>query len=381
MHAEDVVNGGFLQGDTDHVVVQVVYDEDALTTDGDAIEALPLTRELEPQEPLALNPMRITVDGVPVDDPERSSADIQRCTDVALDEASIAFRFDDLSSERRLSVSSTSPAVLGDPVRFRMYSNYPHYIARAEVRVFEQGESLRAEPLALVELDPIGLGDWTPDPALARPPYTPLAFVLRAYDEDGRFDETAPQSLWLVRDAAGTTVGAVDVANEGRVAGSEPLGTSNDALIDGYGESERHTRGIPLESASTVRVAGDGIPAEHTVWLAGTQLPVDPDGRFVGEVLLPAGVHSVEVAGARRRGQRRALPARPRPRTQRLVLRRPRRPDGVGRHRRGPEQGPARGQPGARLREELRRTAREAGRQVRPQQPREAGTRGPSSDG
>ena len=50
--------------------------------------------------------MRITVDGEPIDDPDRSSADIQRCTDVALDHADILFQFDNLQSSPRLSVSA-----------------------------------------------------------------------------------------------------------------------------------------------------------------------------------------------------------------------------------------------------------------------------------
>ena len=57
--------------------------------------------------------MHITVDGVPIDDPGRSSADVQRCTDVALDKAAIRFQFDNLKARRRLSVA-VAPSV--DPV-------------------------------------------------------------------------------------------------------------------------------------------------------------------------------------------------------------------------------------------------------------------------
>lgn len=286
VHADDVVNGGFLQGDSDHVLVQVVYDEPALDDDQSGIESLALTRELTPQTPLSLNPMRITVDGVPIDDPERNSADIQRCTDVALDDAQIAFRFDDLESERRLSLSSTPPASSGDPVRFRMYNNYPHFIERAEVRIFEQGMSLRDEPIAIAEIDREGEAVWTPDPSLARSPVRPMAVVLRVYDAEGLWDETAPHSLWLVPEAGGT----------GPLDAFEPKVTEGESLLTGYGESDRTLRHIPLGSASSVRVSGDDIPSGHTVWLAGTELPVNDDGRFTGEVLLPAGLHTVEVA-------------------------------------------------------------------------------------
>ena len=76
--------------------------------------ALSLTRELVPQAPLSLNPMRITVDGVPIDDPQRNSADIQRCTDVAFAGADIRFGYDNLRSSPRLSVMAQPARVALD---------------------------------------------------------------------------------------------------------------------------------------------------------------------------------------------------------------------------------------------------------------------------
>src|SRR5258705_11909857 len=106
VQSDDVVNAGFVQGESSYVVVQVVYDELAALDDYDGVQVTPITRELTPQDPLALNLMRITIDGEPIDDPGRSLADIQRCTDVALDDAEIQFGFDDLKAVPRLSVSA-----------------------------------------------------------------------------------------------------------------------------------------------------------------------------------------------------------------------------------------------------------------------------------
>ncbi|MBW2424431.1 MAG: DUF11 domain-containing protein, partial [Deltaproteobacteria bacterium] len=295
VHSEDVVNGGFIQGETDHVVVQVVYDELAVIDDYDGIEITPITRELEPQEPLSLNLMRITVDGVPIDDPQRSSADIQRCTDVALDETDIAFTFDDLVAKRRLSVTSAPPTTAGDPVDFRMYSNYPHSIERAEVRVFRAEQSVRDQPLAVVEVDRRGFARWQPASKSPRAPYTPLAFVLRAYGEDGRFDETAPQSLWLLPAAneaelasgeaamstappedaiaaADATSGAAPTREPGSLGGGSGSGAlggtsghADEALIAGYGEGGPTMHNIPLESSGSVRVSGSHMAMASSV--------------------------------------------------------------------------------------------------------------------
>ncbi|MCA9502228.1 MAG: DUF11 domain-containing protein [Myxococcales bacterium] len=353
VQSEDVVNTGFIQGETSYVIAEVVYDEPAVLDDYEGLEITPVTRELRPSDPLALNLMRITVDGEPIDDPARSSADIQRCTDVALEDTDIQFRFDDLDGERRLSLSSTPDAVAGgEPVLFRMYTNYAHWIERAEVRIFDLHQSLKDEPLAVVELDRRGLARWLPSEALESDgPKRALRLVLRAYGEKGRFDETAPQSLWLLPDRA-EPLSLTDVfglsaplaeapldpaeaeagaeaelpasrgagaPSDGKGADDSGAGRADDAdggtdgapgaggvdgaggatssrLLAGYGESEAIAQNIEIGNAGTVRVTGHGVPEGHSVWLAGSELPVDDEGNFVGEVLLPKGLHTVEVA-------------------------------------------------------------------------------------
>ncbi|MBW2275280.1 MAG: OmpA family protein, partial [Deltaproteobacteria bacterium] len=308
IHSNDVVNGGFIQGETSHVVVQVVYDELAVRDDLDGIEITPITRELKAKDPLALNLMRITVDGEPVDDPGRSSADIQRCTDVALERADIRFRFDDLGFVPRLSVTSdvravTLPSPAGhagsasgaSKVRFKAFSNYAHLFERSEVRIFAGGASLRSEPLAVVEVGRDGLAEWAPELERFAGPVGDLQFTLRAYDAKGRFDETAPQSLWMVYGEAGASEEA-PAEESGLRAAFADKSREKDPLLAGYGETGPLLRNIPLGNVGTIRVDGSEIPAEHTVYLAGAPVPVDENGDFVAELALAPGMHTVEVA-------------------------------------------------------------------------------------
>src|SRR5258706_16143818 len=145
--------------------------------------------------------MRITVDGKPIDDPGRSSSDVQRCTDVALDQARIQFRFDNLESRRRLAVAAQPAAVgVGSAVRFRMYDNYSGFIARAEIRIFDQQQSLEAMPLQIIAIDDAGLAEWQPVADSLADPTRELKYVLRAYDSKGHFDETDARPLGLYRD-------------------------------------------------------------------------------------------------------------------------------------------------------------------------------------
>jgi flagellar motor protein MotB len=342
VHSDDVVNAGFVQGETSHVVVQAVYDELAQLDDYEGVEITPLTRELAPENAFALNLMRITVDGKPLDDKDRSSADIQRCTDVALQSAEIQFGFDNLEAERRLAVAADPATVdfyrsnggwAAEPVRFRMYANYSHFIERAEVRIFAPEQSLEAEPVALVAFGPDGAGEWLPEPETFATPARELKYVLRAYGAGGAFDETVPQPLWIAYREIGAaadqpepaptvpptaaedldallaetaTAGApyVELPEPAPAAIAEPTttepatadaGTTDRALRVAYGENGLGLRNIPLASGA-VTVRGNAIPPGHQVYVAGRQVPIADDGSFVAQEIMPSGVHTVEVA-------------------------------------------------------------------------------------
>jgi hypothetical protein len=66
-------------------------------------------------------------------------------------------------------------------------------------------------------------------------------------------------------------------------------------LLAAYGENSLALHNIRLGSG-TVSVRGGGIPANHSVWVAGHQVPVDANGNFAAEEILPDGAHTVEVA-------------------------------------------------------------------------------------
>ncbi len=298
VHADDVVNAGFIQGATSHVVVQAVYDEAAVFDELDALQIQPLKQELETENPFALNLMRITVDGEPVDDAGRSSADVQRCTDVALDDADIRFGFDNLSAVRRLSVDAYPDRValdaehgtLADAVRFRLHSNYRPFIERSEIRIFNQGDSTQALPLAVLEMDEQGFAQWQPeaDEVELRPGQ--LQYLVRAYGKDGNFDETRVHALQLTLADSGDADDAEML--DSKAAHDKVM---QQRLLAGYGNDSLALTNIALGSG-TVRVQGSGIPEGHSVWVAGQAVPTDADGKFVAEQILPEGMHTVEVA-------------------------------------------------------------------------------------
>jgi flagellar motor protein MotB len=296
VQSDDVVNTGFIQGDESFVRVQIVYDELLPLDNYEGVDITRITRELQPKSPYELNVMHITVDGKPIDDPDRSSSDVQRCTDVALDNTSIQFHFDNLESRPRLSIAAYPVAVAmnygragpaASTVRFRMYSNYSSFIALAEIRLFEQQQSLKAEPLEIITIDDAGFAEWQPTAGVLAGPARELRYLLRVYDWNGNYDETDARPLWLYREPS---------PDEAMTAGDEEgADTPPRELLAAYGENDLARQRITLDGG-TVKVQGSGIPEGYTVWVAGRQVPVDPQGKFAAEEILPSGTHTVEVA-------------------------------------------------------------------------------------
>jgi flagellar motor protein MotB len=291
VQSDDVVNTGFTEGQDSFVRVQVVYDEPVPLDNYEGVDVTRLTQEISPKSPYELNVMHITVDGKPIDDKDRSSSDIQRCTDVALDNANIQFHFDNLESLPRLAVAAHPVAVavskvdnvpVASPVHFRMYNNYSAFISRAEIRIFEAQQSLETRPLEIVAIDDAGFAEWQPAIKTLASGARELRYVLRAYDSKGNFDETDARPLWLYSERLPADIATSDV-------------TWQHELLAAYGENQLVRHHIPLGSG-TVKVQGSGIPADHKVWLAGHPVPVDPQGKFAAEEILPAGMHTVEVA-------------------------------------------------------------------------------------
>ncbi|HET8580112.1 MAG TPA: hypothetical protein VFL31_03860, partial [Nitrospiraceae bacterium] len=285
----DAVNVGFIESDTSRVEVQVIYDELVALDDYEGVDITRMTREVSTTNPFGLNLMRISVDGKPIDDPGKSIPDVQRCTDVALDHAHIEFKYDNLKAEPRLNVTAWPRSIryqdleetefAENLVRFRLYANYHTFIKRAEVRVFDEAQSVRDAPVAIISMNDEGMAEWQPSFKSLSAPGRQLKYLVRVYDAKDHFDETTAQPLWVV-DLIDRVVAEADPRTE---------------LLAGYGESRIAHRNIPL-NGGTVQVHGSAIPAEHGVWLAGYPVHVDGKGRFIGEEILPRGMHTVEVA-------------------------------------------------------------------------------------
>lgn len=202
--------------------------------------------------------------------------DQQRQTDIDLSAVDIQVKFDGLEAGTLLNVS-TVPVKrtykAGEEVRFLSTSNYPAFIDRAEIRIFDRKGRDKKKPVALVPVTINGEAGWIMPEAEA----AEFAYVLRVYDKEGRFDETAP----------------LTIARTDRDLKLDPQ--QEKAVAPGMGEDRTAIRNIPV-SGGAVTVHGRNVPAGHAVQVFGQTIPTDRDQAFVVQRILPPGDHSVDVA-------------------------------------------------------------------------------------
>jgi hypothetical protein len=161
-------------------------------------------------------------------------------------------------------------ASIGQPVTFKTYWNYAHYITRGEIRIFNARQAADETPYKIVPLTPDGQAEFTPgaiDPQA-------MLYVLRVYNADGLFDETRPAELSLASNGQ-TEIQPVDPA-----------------MLFGRDNSARRNIAV---SGSGFTATGKAEAADSVVKVNGQQVPVSEDGSYVTQQILPFGLQDVNV--------------------------------------------------------------------------------------
>jgi hypothetical protein len=221
-------------------------------------------------------PFEITVDGQRVDG---STLPVDTKAADAAEKLDIQIKFDGLGVTPTLNISTMPPRAtyqVGDVISFLASTNYAAWIDKGEVRIYKRGQRKASGLVHTIALSNDAKAEWR------LPAGTPadLDYVLRVYDEDGRFDETLPLPL----NVAGKDFATHDQGE----AASAP----------GYAEDRTAVRNIDV-AGGAVTVYGRNVPPDHTVTIAGENVPVDAEGSFVVQRIFPIGNHRVDVKVAK----------------------------------------------------------------------------------
>ncbi|MDP2079347.1 MAG: hypothetical protein U1A24_10785 [Cypionkella sp.] len=209
--------------------------------------------------------------------------------DRALSEMGLRVTVDGLGAKPILNVSTSDlrrSYRAGEVVSFRSSSNYPAWIARAEIVVLDPRQP--AQPVAVVPTGSNATANWTmpeggPDE---------MVYVLRVYDAQGRRDETVPLPL---------------IRSERDLPASQVTGSVRAA---GEGEDRTAQRRIPVRGGA-ITVSGTDMPANGQLSLMGEPIVPGIQRNFVIQRILPPGTHEVTInAGRQSQAQSVTIPHR-----------------------------------------------------------------------
>ncbi len=220
-------------------------------------------------------PFSISVDGQQVDGSGKI-IDKSKVADAALNGVDIQVKFDGLGVKPILNVSTFPIQVnfqSGETIRFLASFNYAAWINRGEIIIYDRTGRDQSRKVAVVPIDASGAAEWQM-PADAP---SDMDYVLRVYDDQGRFDETRALPI---------RHGAAKLVN-----GRNP----DAAVAPGYGEDRTETRNISVFGGA-ITVYGKNVPEGHDVRVMGEPVPVDNKNSFVIQRVLPPGAHSVDVS-------------------------------------------------------------------------------------
>lgn len=211
----------------------------------------------------------------------------------------------------QLDVSASSVAAFDGsrivrPVQFYSYNNYSAFIQRAEVLVFKASDADLVTPLAKIPLDVAAVSnaewDGTLPADFKAKAGDELIYIVRAYGENGAFDETMPRKIQLVLpDEADRAGQMLRNSTERKLGESLSTGEAESrSLVEGvFGNSSLRIQNIPIYG-SKIRLQGRNLPDNSSVKINGRSFPLDMERKLVAEFLEPVGQHqfNIEVSGA-----------------------------------------------------------------------------------
>lgn len=199
----------------------------------------------------------ISVGGETVAGESALASSVRRSEPAFTSAADVRVTADGLGVRPRLDLEVVSTGNGNATVRSR--ANYPHWIARAEVVVYDLKAAGGTKTLAVV---PIGINE---EATLSLPEGSDPAAVLRVYDQSGRYNETA--LIGLTR--AHSSQGEEGIDRTARLA-------------------------FPVNGGA-VTVSGNGLAPGAVISALGETIRPDADGNFVIQRILPVGDATIPV--------------------------------------------------------------------------------------
>lgn len=195
---------------------------------------------------------------------------------------------------------SFNDRVITENIEFYVRSNYAAFIDKMELNIYRAEDVDLIEPIVSI---PVPVSSFTvvswdgklPDKYIYQTG-DELVYVLKAYDKSGKFDETIPSKIQLlkpedvesnkkeIRDAASKEQGVYLKISEAM---------SQYMLDSAFNYNSLSKQNIVLYGSRAI-IRGSNIPS-GTLFINGEQYPVDLERRFTAEYIVPAGTHYYDI--------------------------------------------------------------------------------------
>ncbi len=205
---------------------------------------------------------------------------------------------DPTSLDRILHIETPSTVSMPDntlenPIEFNVQTNYADFIDNWEIRLFSAEEAQSGEPIIVKSLGTVQpfqtIALSTELQELEISAGAELYYQIRAYDQQGRFDQSKPQSIRFFK--PDITKPALPLPEVSLTQEAEVQRTASFVELD--------RTGISL-NGSKVRIQGQELENAQSITINGVKIQNVTEGRFALEYILPQGKHAftVEVLGA-----------------------------------------------------------------------------------
>ncbi|WP_026878446.1 hypothetical protein WMO13_07035 [Ignatzschineria larvae DSM 13226] len=216
------------------------------------------------------------------------------------------------SAELSVSAPSYVPFYNGQitkPVEFHVRSNYSAFVSKYEILLFRGNDVDLVAPIAVIPVDvkAITSVNWNGElPSNYQFRLNDnIRYIVRAYDNEGHFDETYSKEIRLVTPEEDER-GNVEIRDSiSRLEGqflSQDEALTESLIDDVVGSNDLYRQNIPFVGAR-VRIQGSNVP-EGSVYINGESYPVDRDRKFEADFLVPLGQQQFDVEVANTNGRK-----------------------------------------------------------------------------
>jgi hypothetical protein len=201
-----------------------------------------------------------------------------------------------------LPYASIVDGAISEQITFLIRSNYSAFIERMEISIYKASDIDLIEPLVTIPITSSAFSKVTwdgklPDTYLYKTG-DELIYVLRAYDKEGRFDESVKNSIWLLKpeDVGFNKNELREEISKGQGVLLNNAEAANKYLLDkAFALNSLYTQNI-VTYGSKVIIKGVSLPDDAQLFINNEEYPIDLEKKFTAEFIVPPGTHYYDIA-------------------------------------------------------------------------------------